>query len=206
MIERLQFLQPAPPSRETRVPGAGESGLRAAFTLIELMLVVAILGITLTIGVPALMHARDHNSLTGGMNDILDVCSRARAQAILRAAPTEIAIYPQEGRFQLNLIGTPVTDKAGSDGGIPDPDAKPVPAPDTGGLPSSAQISHNVAIDMIDVNFAEYKDAEEAHVYFYPNGTADRLTVVLHGDRNEYRKITVDEVTGLAKATSDISE
>jgi hypothetical protein len=50
----------------------------------------------------------------------------------------------------------------------------------------------------LDINLSEYKDSEWARVRFYPNGTSDEMTVVLHSDRNEWRKITLELTTGLA--------
>ena len=58
---------------------------------------------------------------------------------------------------------------------------------------------------MLDVNFIEYKDAEEAHVRFFPNGTSDELTVILHSG-TEYRKITLEPTTGLANVETDVTK
>ena len=33
---------------------------------------------------------------------------------------------------------------------------------------------------MLDVNFAEYKEADVARVRFYPNGTSYEFTMVIH--------------------------
>jgi hypothetical protein len=50
---------------------------------------------------------------------------------------------------------------------------------------------------MLDINLLEYKDADEARVRFFPNGTSDEMTLVLH-DGDQYRKITLEVTTGLA--------
>ncbi len=34
---------------------------------------------------------------------------------------------------------------------------------------------------------------------FFPNGTCDELTLVLRSDRNEYRKISLEVTTALAR-------
>jgi hypothetical protein len=56
-----------------------------------------------------------------------------------------------------------------------------------------------ITLEMLDVNFIEYKDQEEARVRFYPNGTSDELTIVLRSDQNEYRKISLECTTGLVR-------
>lgn len=52
-------------------------------------------------------------------------------------------------------------------------------------------------VDMLDVNLTEYKDSDEARVRFYPNGTSDELTVILHNEKGEYFKIALEATTGL---------
>ena len=52
---------------------------------------------------------------------------------------------------------------------------------------------------MVDVNFFEYKDEEEARVRFHPNGTCDELTIVLRSEKNEFRKISLEATTSLAR-------
>jgi len=58
--------------------------------------------------------------------------------------------------------------------------------------------SDRITLEMLDVNFIEYKDWEEARVRFYPNGTSDEMTIVLRSDQSEYRKISLECTTGLA--------
>ena len=58
-------------------------------------------------------------------------------------------------------------------------------------------------LDMVDVNFIEHKDDDEAHVRFFPNGTSDEMTLILHSDNNEYREISLEITTGLASVQTD---
>jgi len=43
----------------------------------------------------------------------------------------------------------------------------------------------------------EYKDADTAKVRFFPNGTCDEMTLILHSDKGEWMKITLEITTGL---------
>ena len=133
----------------------------AAYTLIEIMIVVAILGIVMAMGVPAIYRVFHKESMRKAVADIVDKCNLARAQAIMRGEPVVWRIDPR------------------------------------------TLVPEGIAVEMLDVNFIEYKDQEEARVRFYPNGTCDELTVVLRShekDRIEYRKISLECTTGLATA------
>ena len=63
----------------------------------------------------------------------------------------------------------------------------------------SARLPDELVVEMVDVNLRECKDEEEARVRFYPNGTCDSLTVVLQWRMQQWRKISVDMVTGRAE-------
>ena len=57
---------------------------------------------------------------------------------------------------------------------------------------------------MIDVNFAEHKDLNVAHVHFFPNGTSDEFTIIFHDpEHDQWRKSTLEVVTALADLSSD---
>lgn len=172
-----------------RAPGQPVS----AFTLIEIMIVVSILGIVMSMGIPTIYQLTKKEDMRKAVADIVEVCSNARAQAILRGTTVEVRIYPEERRFS---VAAPPPARASDDAA-----ASPTPTPARTDVPRSglsAQISERVTIEMIDVNFIEYKDAEEARVRFHPNGTCDELTVILRSEKNEFRKISLEITTSLA--------
>lgn len=190
-----------------------------AFTLIELMLVVAIIGVALTIGIPAIRRMGTPDPMTQATKDVLDACSNARARAILTGNTMELRIYPQAGRFEVvqapedaNLLeqntnpdGTPGGASAQQppvEGETGTGSASPRLPPELN-QSSSAQLSDRLRIEMCDVNFGEYKDEELARVQFHPNGVCDNFTLVLRSDKNEFKKISLEEVTGLVEV-SDI--
>ena len=58
-------------------------------------------------------------------------------------------------------------------------------------------LPNNVDIAMLDINLLDYGASEAAYVHFFPNGTCDELTLVLHcGD--EWEKISLEFSTALA--------
>ena len=62
----------------------------------------------------------------------------------------------------------------------------------------SGKFDDRVQLQMLDINLSEYRDAEEAHVHFYPNGSCDELTIILQDDHGEQRGVTLEITTSLA--------
>jgi prepilin-type N-terminal cleavage/methylation domain-containing protein len=157
------------------------SGARRAFTLIEIMIVVGIIGVILAAGVPTLYKVLHKEGFRKTINDIIEVCNAARAQAILQGVTAEVQFHPQDGRVEV-ATGT---------------------APGSGGLAHTAKIEENTTIEMLDVNLREYRHTELARVRFFPNGTCDEMTLILRSDKGEQRGIVLEITTGLASALNE---
>ena len=145
---------------------------RQAFTLIEIMVVVVIFGIVMAMGLPSIYRVFHKESLRQMVADIEEACQRARAEAIMQGAATELQFRPQEPNLGLASAGGAPPDRSG-------------------------HRSDGIMLEMLDVNFIEYKDSDQARVRFYPNGTSDEMTIVLRSDQNEYRKISLECTTGM---------
>jgi prepilin-type N-terminal cleavage/methylation domain-containing protein len=148
-----------------------------AFTLIELMVVCAVMGIILAMGIPAIYSAMHRDPMSQAVVDVVDACqgsldhAGARSLAILNGKPTELRIFPHERRIEVG-----------------------------GGM--SATISDHLYFKMLDVNFIDSRDEDEATVRFYPNGTCDEFNLILESDTGEARRITLDIITGLPEVTT----
>ena len=59
---------------------------RSAFTLLELMLVIGVIMIAMTIGIPRLVH-NNETPLGGSISAVMDACASARSKAILSGKP-----------------------------------------------------------------------------------------------------------------------
>jgi type II secretion system protein H len=166
-----------------------------AFTLIEIMVVVGIMGLILTMGIPSIYSLYKKEGMRAAVNDFTEACSNARAQAILHGAPVELVFYPQEKRYNLNGAGgAPAVASPLSAGDAEFLGDKP-PPPKTG---SAGVFPENITLEMLDINLSEYRESERARVRFFPNGTCDEMTVILRSDKNEWRKIWLEVTTGLA--------
>jgi prepilin-type N-terminal cleavage/methylation domain-containing protein len=164
----------------------------SAFTLIEIMIVVCIMGIVLTMGVPIVYKAFRREAMAQALNDLREVCKNARADAIMNSRVSEVIFHPREKRFEVS--GAAAASAPGAAGAAI---AAASGAPDNSHSGRSGQFSEKIMVEMLDVNLMEYKDSEIARVRFYPNGTCDELTVVLHSVDNEWRKVWLEVTTSL---------
>ena len=168
---------------------------RGAFTLVEIMIVVAIIGVVLAMGVPSFVRSMRQDALRKTVREIVEICSHARAQAIFRGVSAKLILHPLEGTLQVE-----VPPEAGED-----PVEAPPPTPDSeprrdqsAGIPT-VTIPPSIHVEIVGVNFLDVTQLDEAEVRFHPNGTSDELTMILQSDQHEWRKITLDVVTGLAE-------
>jgi len=166
-----------------------------AFTLIEIMMVVAIIGLVMTMGVPSILRATRQEPMRKAVNDVMEICSHARAQAILHGVTMTVVFHPQSGQVALASVKTANPPDSSSPSNVPMSESKPSTA--DAPLLNSAQFADGIILDMLDINLLEYKDADEARVRFFPNGTSDEMTLILHSG-DQYRKITLEVTTGLA--------
>ena len=72
----------------------------AGFTLIEIMMVVAIIGLTATLGFPAFVRSMKAEGMRKAQMDLLEACRDARRSAILTAQPAYLTLHPLDGTFE----------------------------------------------------------------------------------------------------------
>jgi len=144
------------------------------------MIVVGIIGIVMSAGVPTLYRMIKKDGFRRTVNDVVEVCTAARARAIMEGVETEVWFHPKDGTCEV----------AGGASGL------------NGGLASSAKIEE-AQIQMLDINLLEYRDAEIAKVRFYPNGTSDEMTLILLSDGNQQRGIVLETTTGMASVLGE---
>ena len=166
-----------------------------AFTLIEIMLAISIGAIIMAIGLPAFVNAMRKEDLRKAVSEVVEGCSHARAQAILKGVPMEFVIRAEDGSLsvqpaRLRNSGEPFGKEASQIGQS---------SAESPSIPSgfSSQLPSDVGVKLVYVNFQDKMELPEARVRFFPNGTSDEFTVILFSTKGE-KKISLDLVTGLA--------
>ena len=71
------------------------------------MIVVAIMAIVMTMSVPIVYKTWRKAPMRKAVSDVVEVCSHARARAIMQGVMTEVDIYPKENRLGLGGAASP---------------------------------------------------------------------------------------------------
>lgn len=145
----------------------------SAFTLIEIMIVVAIIGLLAAMGMPSLAKALQKEGMRKAVSDVQDVFFTARERAIISNQKVAAVFYPKERRFEVE----------GGGGGH-------------SGKTTSATLPAGVEFAMLDIFRQDYVQSDWARIFFNPDGTSDEAVVVLIS-KGRAQKITLEYATGL---------
>ena len=169
-----------------------------AFTLIEIMIVVAIMGIVMAMSVPMVYKVWRKAPMRQAVKDIVEICSHARARAIMQGTITEVVLHPKENRVELAGASS-----APSPANAPGREAT-FSTPGASGSGTSAQLSSDIIIETLDVNMSgvEFNDYDQVRIRFYPNGVSDEMRMILFDGRNRMG-IELEITTALANVVPD---
>ena len=187
----------------------------AAFTLVEILVVVAIIGIVMTISIPTLYRTLNPDSIDKAVRDMMEACSHARAYAILNSVAVDLVIRAEDGQISIQPAGSigrasdAFEDRSDElPAAAEAEEARPTPSGGSReGLNFSAKLGENVTPEIMEVNFQDQLEFTETRVRFYPNGTSDEFKcLMVHVPSGQRRLITLEVVTGLAEVESDPSK
>lgn len=178
-----------------------ERSNRRGFTLLEILVVLALIAVIMAVALPPVFKALKKPPIIQAMNSLEEGCRRARMLAIMSGKPAELHI--QEGSLKVQAVTDIRPSEAGSAGGSSAPTGTPAEAPIEGEVVTapevpafSATLPEDVAFKQLVINRRDMMDDSEARVRFYPNGTCDAFTATLLSTANEERTMTLEISTG----------
>jgi prepilin-type N-terminal cleavage/methylation domain-containing protein len=185
----------------------GNRQSHAAFTLLEILVVVAIMAIVMTIGIPFMRTAIDSpKGMKGAIKAIDDACKVARAFAILQQTTTELRIH-DDGTIEMSVVGDGGASRQSYSGA---PAGQPSGSEERRSSKGSTQgggpwkLPDGVGIEAILANGLDVTDLEVARVQFRANGTCDELQLVLYQpESGTKRMVWLDVVTATVDFETD---
>ena len=192
----LRFIRIAPVLGRSNLGKSPRNGISKAFTLLEIMIVVGIMGVVLTMGVPIVWKAFHRSAMNKAIWEMQELCRNARARAILQGVQTQLVLHGNGG---ISIEGGAGSAPA-SVTGVLSPGA---PASSPGGAPTSTHLPEGVAIFKFLVGGVDCMQLESARVRFFPNGTCDDFVMQLVSDHAERVEISLEVTTSLADVERD---
>ncbi len=161
--------------------------MRRAFTLVELIVVIAVMGVILGISIPAfraLMGYKERAPLEQAISDVEEVCRNARARAILDMRVMEVYLNDADDVVALNTATRTVMGvdmETGLEGRQPEY--------------GEEKVRYQLQADMEIIAPVDDEFEGELWLRFYPNGTAEPVELRVFDGEGAYR-LAVDPVTG----------
>jgi len=141
------------------------------------MIVVAIIGMVAAMGMPSIMKAVQKEGMRKAISDITDVCASARAKAIWTQKPVAVVFHPSPEDESFEVQG-------GGEG-------------HSSTYVHAGKLPPGVHFAMLDIEQQDYFESKDAYVWFFPNGTANEMFMVLEDNKSDKRKITTEFATGM---------
>ena len=159
--------------------------MKRAFTLVEIMVVVAVMGLLIAISIPAFRKIMNKAPLEQGVSDVESLCRQARAEAIVKQRAMDVVLNETEETVALTTAARVIN--------APDPFTD-LMIMTTEGTRLIDQAFLEVDLQIIVPEPDEFT-LDEIRIRFYPNGTAETLALRV-ADEDEAYLLTLDPVTG----------
>ena len=170
--------------KRTSATGNEPGGRAAAFTLIELSIVVFIMAVLLVAAAPSFVRSYNSAQLGAAGRDLATTCLLARYHAALQQKPVTLNVDIDR---QVSSVSAAPGAEAEEGGG--------------GGTLKISAVPSRIRLVSVTAADGTVYDHGQVGIRFYANGTCDGFSVIFVGvDKREAMTVRVDPVTGRAAA------
>ena len=189
----------------TMKPVRQRAACQRGFTLIEIMVVIAIMGLIMAMGMPSIIQAFKKEGMRKAVDEVQNLCAKARSEAICNNRTTWVYFYPQmtDRRYQLDgdpvIGGAALMDQLSARNSDATTSTNSVlPSHDAGNTDSAGVLPDDVQIEMFDINQQDFAESPYGRVRFFPDGTCDEMVLVLRY-KADTRKISLEYATAMTE-------
>jgi type II secretion system protein H len=163
--------------------GSPSSSVRSGFTLMEIMIVVAIIGLVAAMGAPSLVRSMQKEGMRKAVSDVEDVFYTARERAVMSGHTVAATFYLQERRFEV---------EGGAGGGK-----------NESGRVASGKLPDGIDFAMFDIYHQDFSQSEWTKIFFNADGTCDDGVVISLIGHGQKKFITLEFATGMPTASDE---
>lgn len=164
----------------TSATGSNRGRRRAAFTLVELTIVVFIMATILAIAVPSFLRSFNRSQVDAAARSLVTLSQLARLKAALHQRPVEL-------HCDLEVQAVWLTQSLDGEDGV-----------ETSIVHKRIELPQQARLIAVQLTEAG-TETGEALVRYYPNGTCDGATLVLQGrEKSDRLQLVIDPVTARA--------
>lgn len=153
------------------------------FTLMEVMIVVAIIGLVAAMGMPSIVRSMQKEGMRKAVDQIEGAFNTARARAVFSGHTVAVTFYLRERRFA-------------AEGELGKGESE-------SGWSSSGKLPDGIDFAMFDIYHQDFSESEWAKIFFNADGTCDDGVVISLIGRGQKKFITLDYATSTPSASNE---
>jgi prepilin-type N-terminal cleavage/methylation domain-containing protein len=173
--------------------GRGSSRARSGFTLIEIILVVLIIGLTTAFAIPSFVRSYQGAKLRTSARSVVMAHRYARSVAVLQQKRVQIYFYLDQGKIE--VVSLAPDEPASQPSPFPDEEAESLAVREE----LRKSLEDGVRILEFELEKEGQENQDSSWVNYHPNGMSDEYAIRLIDGQDKTLMIRIDPLSGKAK-------